>query len=304
MQRRLRSAPQLVALLLVASAVCSRDSASAEENVTPIESVLRVWRERQRIARTLQFELTDEHLIGKGTGSIEGPPEPAGEVTVKRRTTVTIDGDRMRLERLGEDWIAGQGVRPLTQISLFDGKFNKEFYQHHSTIGFLAARGKHSEGGNTYLLPVVRHFRPFSAAFRPFAIDRLKVVATDAMIDKTRCILLEDALPEGLRVASYWVAPDQGMSIVRHQTTFKGLTEWQLDASYQNDPKHGWIPAKWQASHGTPERRLSAGKLTVEKFSINEPVPAKTFEFEFPPGTQVNDHIKRTSYIVPANAKK
>ena len=300
MRRRFHSVPQWIALLVLASVTCC----TAEEKETPIESVLRVWRERERTVHTLHFELTDEHVVGKGTGSLEGPPEPVAEVTVKRRTILTIDGDRMRLDRLGEDWIAGRGVRPLTQVSLFDGKFNKEFYQHDSAIGFLAARGSHSEGGNTFLSPVIGHFRPFSTAFRPFAIDRLKVVATDAMFDKTRCILLEDALPGGLRVASYWVAPEHGMSIVRYQRTFKGLTEWQLTATYQNDPKHGWVPAQWQAEHGSPDRRLSAGKLSVESFSINEPVPPKTFEFEFPPGTQVNDHIKKTTYVVPAKGSK
>ena len=300
MRRRLDSAPRGIALLFVASISCC----TAAEKESPIESVLRVWRERERTVRTLRFELTDEHLVGKGTGAIEGPLEPAAEVTVKRRTNLTIDGDRMRLERLGEDWIAGRGIRPLTYISLFDGKLNKEFYQHESAIGFLAARGKHSEGGNTYLSPIIRHFRPFSSAFRPLAIDRLKVVATDAEIDKMRCILLEDRLPDGVRVASYWVSPEQGMSVVRYQTTFKDHIEWRLDASYKNDPKHGWVPDKWQATHGTPERRLSAGKLIVEKFSINERVPPQTFEFEFPPGTQVNDKITRTTYVVPIGAKK
>jgi hypothetical protein len=290
-------AVQGLLLVIVATA------ASAEERA-PLEEVLKVWREREEATRSFRFVISEDYVIGHGTaGPVEGP-EPSGppeDAKAKRRTTLTVDGDLMRIERLGQSWIASAlALTPSTYISTFDGTLNKSFYQDVNARGFVSRRDKHGDAGNVYLSPVLRHFRPLSPVFGVFKLDRLKVVSTDAVLNDTRCIVLEEPQPDGLRVRKYWVAPEQAMAIIRYEGTFKGHPEVQADVTFKHDDKHGWVPHRWHAARfAEHERILSSGESVVADFDLNPKVPAQSFELDFPPGTTVSDATARRMYTVP-----
>jgi hypothetical protein len=69
---------------------------------------------------------------------------------------------------------------------------------------------------------------------------------------------------------------------------------------YVEHPVYGYLP-----SRATSESLLPNGdpwivrNLIIEEIRFNEPVDRSVFEFEFPPGTKVNDKINKVMYVTP-----
>jgi hypothetical protein len=299
-----------IALLALAALVAAAGSASAQDAAS-LESVLRVWRERERATRSLRFELRREYLIGKesllgaaeGGGAVAEPPSP---IKANQTCVLVVDGVKMRYERIGETWIDSlKAPAPETMIAVFDGRGQKILHRRdrsddlvHST-GFVRANKSHPDVHNLYLSPIIRHFRPVSAAFGVVKLDRLELSAAGEEVDGKRCIVLEEPQPDGLRIRKYWIVPDQDMAVVRYVGYFKGSVEDQADVTFAKDPLLGWIPDRWTAIRFGSERKiLSSATTLVARKEVNVAVPPETFDVAFPPGTKVFDNTTKETYLI------
>lgn len=268
-----------------------------------LDTIVGVWRERERETKTVQIELAESFLTGKGS-ILGGPPK---DIVSDLRCVLIIDGQKIRYERIGEVWtdVVKSSV-PETMIAVFDGKVAKVLSQRprnddvlHS-LGWIRKSREHPDVRNSYLAPALWHYRPLSPSLGGFHADQLKLVKTDALVDGRRCLLLEERKAgKPLVLRNYWVDPERDMSIVRLVRTWGQVVDHQCDISYQKDPKDGWRPIRWKAiSFGDEGKVLHSGEDAVTDCNLNVPIPASSFEIDFPPGTEVFDRVNKRRFLV------
>ncbi|MEX2175044.1 MAG: hypothetical protein WD872_11825 [Pirellulaceae bacterium] len=294
----------VAALLAVAS-----PPLSAAEPIQ-LADVLRVWRKRESAARTLRFDLVREYVRAKGT--LTGINEEQGTVTTlpesfksDQRVVLVIDGVKMRYERIGDTWAPGiEAPAPETMIAVFDGARQKIVHERQQSDdrmfsqGWVRSEKRHPDAANVHLSPIIRHFRPTSPVFGVIGIDRLQVERQDEMVDGLRCVILKEALPDGLRARKYWVAPDREMGIVRYVGYFQDQVETEAEVAFKRDPKLGWVPDRWRVASFVDGALVTSATTQVASEQLNLAVAAATFDFTFPVGTQVNDRIAKRQYLV------
>ena len=297
-----------MAAALTAVAILGPAHGVAAEPET-LETVFAVWRKREADTKSVKVVTTEDSHTGEGVG-LDG--EALGG-TQKMRCVVIIDGTNMRYERVGEATVAGR-EKPdhWTTFEVIDGQHSKVLSlieRDHKALhsnAWISRAEKHPSVHNIYLRPVLWHYRPLSPAFGVFNLDALKLVSTEEKVAGVRCILLEEpfGLPGGIR--KYWVAPEQDMAVIRVVATWDDALNHQVDISFEKDAKKGWIPASWKATRLAKKatRILDAGTDKVTEIEINPRVPPSTFDIEFPPGTEVYNHVTRKTTVIPPAPKE
>jgi hypothetical protein len=280
-------------------------NAIAQRLPVSVDEVVRVWRARETATRSLRFEMAGQYR--QKTDSLAGPEALEYTETSERRLVV-IDGSNMRHERaIAATWHNGaRALLPVTVIAVSDGKIAKVLDQQNRnddvvhSEGFIRdGRKPHRDANNLFLSPIIRHFRPTSPAFSAIRVNGLTVSNQDSMAGGMRCVLLEEALPDGQRRRLHWVAPEQDMAIVRSAGYLGRTLEHQVDASFKRDAVFGWIPDRWNVVlFFEKETIASSAASTVTSRDVNPQVSAETFDIKFPPGTQVFDKLSHTSFVV------
>ncbi len=277
-------------------AVGSATSVQAAE--VTLDDVLRVWKKREEATRTFRFETTDDHL------EVKGMPRP---VRTSGRRILTVDGVKMKHEMIGDAWNGIDAAIPMNQISAFDGEHERDLRGLernddllHST-GWIRKPDRHSDVGNIFISPILRHYRPIAATFADIKLDKLRVAGTDT-VDGVPCVILEETGKPG-RIAKYFVAPGREMAILRYERTFQGRRASQAEIAYMRDPKHGWVPDRWSAAiFERGDTLMSSGSHTVTHFEINVTYSKEMFDVEFPPGTEVFDRVANKNFVIKADA--
>ena len=292
--------------LLMVAAICPTLATAAEPET--LETVLAVWRKREAATKTLRVVIDEEYFRG-AAHSLEGAA--LGGRPAKMNVTLAIDGTNFRHDRVGEWWPVGaEQPDDWTRYEAIDGQRAKQLNRATgedapiTSFGSIRAAAKHPFAMQRLsLVPILRHYRPLSPPFGLFQLDSLKLISTTEKIGGDRCILLQevtDAKPGVLSVTrKYWVAPEKEMAILRVTSSRDGIVNNEMDISFKLDVKKRWIPASWKGrGYGDKGKRLSnSNSDTVVEIEINPEVPASTFDFEFPRGTEVMDHIANRKFI-------
>jgi hypothetical protein len=104
-----------------------------------------------------------------------------------------------------------------------------------------------------------------------------------------------------------WIDPRQGHQIVRREAGVGEHVFRAAEASYERRPDYGFIPTAWRETSFVEHDELGLimfedKQFTVHRVDINEPFTDAPFDFEFPPGTWVDDSSggpgARRSYLV------
>lgn len=286
----------------LAIAVVYPPACSAAEPET-LETVLAVWRKREAGAKTVKVVMAEESMTGETIG-LEG--ELVGG-TAKMQRVIVLDGTNMRHERAGQMWNRGsKEPDQVTDLSVIDGHRAKELSKvgrddgASRSNGRISNRDKHRDVLIVHMSPVLRHWRPLSPALNPFKVDELKLVSTEEKIGGDRCILIQE--PYGMfgGIRKYWIAPGKDMAIVR-TIVLRGETLLnEVNVSFKDDAKLGWVPEKWKStSYRNDGRAMHSATHTVTDIEINLDVPPGTFDIVFPPGTEVYDSIAKAKFFVP-----
>lgn len=276
-------------------------SGARRDEKTPLESVVKIWRERELATKSVRIEFGGDYVMGKGSMP-GGPPE---DVMTTEERTVVIDGVKMRHERRFSLWNdATNALEPTRRVSVFDGVLSKTLSDPrradgaHRPLGWVTRAQAHNDRSNVYLSPILRHYRPLSPAFGVIKTERLKIADAKEIVDGLSCVVLEEPQVDTAQVCKYWVAPEQEMSIVRFVRLSAGAVMLQADVTYRREDG-AWVPARWKAiRYGSKDNVLDSCSATLKRIEINAPVNAATFDIEFPEGTEVFDGPAKKRFVM------
>jgi len=229
----------------------------------------------------------------------------------------------------GKEWI--RRIRSDREVVEWDVKaWNGE-----RTRALGRERGKlvgYVSPGDTWMRgdsPVRRCWPHIAWAGRMAGDGEVRITGTD-YIDGEECRVVEFLIAsgaEGDAVDRYWIAPAQGFSILRRETT--QLPDGHLFARYDYSwTRKGdiWYPSRYEVQFfdrddepvppaGAPlskaERKIRAaqpeetnpqiaGKTEFRDVQLNHRIDDSRFELKFPAGTTVLDHATMTEYTIGA----
>lgn len=284
-----------------------------------LDEIVEAWRSRERRTRTATFEWTESETVAAGSmpPPLMGPvpsPGPPQDVTVRRQVAVSLDGDMLRYEYEGPQWVVDrQQFLPRHHLYVFDSKQGKTYFgddlqetRRFSPVGFITGPENDGQYNNWRLLPVLLHYRACHPKLVKFDPAAYRVSSKLGAVGQRQCVILE---PKGqpLRPTSYWVDPERDFVVLRVEQSFEGKPRSKLDVSYKRDRVAGWVPWSWKevtVTEKTCELRYQYSG-TVTKYEVNSSIPASEFQFDFSPGTEVVDTRNKTHYIVrPGDAKR
>ena len=191
-------------------------------------------------------------------------------------------------------------MQPDRLVQLFDGDRYVTFFgtddlsDEHYPLAFVRPSDRAPTYAGTAFAywPVFHAFRSQTPQkdFGPYDAAHWRISKKTGSIDGRRCIVLEaiKSADEGL-VVEIWVNPEQDFIAVR---MIVGITE--LTIKSERDVSGVWVPREWRYLNyaryedGRPAL-LSDSTHRMTEYRLNEPIADAAFEFEFPPGTEVND---------------
>jgi hypothetical protein len=285
--------------------------ASAQSTQDPLMAeILQRFERRRSLITTLQFDI-DSITIRLPRGA-DVPPGYGldQESQSSARYHLTIAGDSLRLDYPPPpDWVFdGSPVTragPAYLIDIF----------HEGKTKIFAPEGK--DGIIQRINDVRMHFETVTVLYT-FDLDNVSLgphkweVLNPNFIDADGKRLVHignsnygptDEIPGFTSQARYefWLDPARDYVPVRAATMYDAGGVKSMDTlEYVEHPVYGYLP-----SNATSQSLLPNGDLwivrdmIIEEFRFNEPVDPSVFEFEFPPGTKVNDKINKVMYVVP-----
>jgi hypothetical protein len=148
-------------------------------------------------------------------------------------------------------------------------------------------------------------------AFRPFLrlmhlrAAWLHVVTEHAIVDGVHCVKLERGPPRDLfrngarnwtSVAEHcWVDPARDDVPILFEKTVGGALQWSVAIQYRPSREVGWVPERWTCQYQFP---TFEAQCTATTLSVNDSLPPKTFQLDFPPGTLVLDKLSHAPFLV------
>jgi hypothetical protein len=126
----------------------------------------------------------------------------------------------------------------------------------------------------------------------------LHVVTEHAIVDGVHCVKLERGPPPTVRwavVEHCWVDPARDDVPILFEKTVGGALQWSVAIQYRPSREVGWVPEQWTCQYQLP---LFEAHCTATTLSVNESLPPKTFQLDFPPGTLVFDKLSHAPFLV------
>jgi hypothetical protein len=292
------------------------------------ETVIKAWKDRQENVRTVRLAWTERTTIPRGyvseTNKGESPHRlkdlglepgevvPPTDVTFDAASSVSMDGEKVRLYRDDHQWSgAAKAYTSCPVVSVFDGKSGRDFWSKGRGGQFSYPLGNIKGGpalyiDGPYLNAVGLAYRPFS--FRVFIAkpDSLTLTGRKSVLGGKQCLELELA-PGGEAVQRLWVDPTRDYAIVRSFLVVRGRVITRMDIRYVNEPKEIRLDGWDSSQFGTDGKLEKAQRVRVTNCEINPPIESSEFDIDFPPGTKVIDQttpIAPTYYIVRDGGRK
>lgn len=113
-----------------------------------------------------------------------------------------------------------------------------------------------------------------------------RVLPITAKIGDVDCTILHTEDDHGQHIF-YWLDPARDYIVLREHIVSGGRDVAHIDFTYRSDPRAGWLPDGWT------ERQLGqygcfvySRTSKVAQYTVNEPLPALTFQIKFPAATR------------------
>jgi hypothetical protein len=324
----------LMGMVLIAPAVAQeQDLSDAEtqqrtDSKVTIQQIFDVWKSREAAVQSFYCRFAGEivNVPGSKFGRAMRPLDDSGQsfpaepLTLQRTHEVFIDGYKFRENRQGQSWWSEtESVIDEKYVQVFhdngslsyfgrDGQSN-EFHP----LGFIApGEGEHADqysGATSHTIwPIFHTFRINQPKFGFDDAADWRILPETGAVGGRPCLILEQISQADLGFLwRIWVAPDLDYCAVRKQAGRGSMVFAQLDIEYERDHATGvWAPATWSDIYNGEDREtgepvlISTSTYRMEEFASNPVIDAATFEFVFPPGTEVQDYTgeTQTSYIV------
>jgi Thioredoxin-like len=251
---------------------------SKEERAT-LEAIATAWAKRR--AKIQSFEVAGQRQRRlMWNGWMRGP--------VASTFTACTQGDRFALEFVGPGLIPRYpGSKQLLGTSAywktaFDGVETRGVKDRKGPAWVRTGPGfDGDDGGDCVWLAVC----PWDARLTRLDPARLQVVAWDAKIEGTNCVIVRQ---EWSRY--YWLDPARDFIVLRKQVVESGADQSRVDFSYRQDANFGWAPAGWREIRvGWNYEPAMSLDDTVQKVTFNGPIPSAAFAIDFPEGAYVED---------------
>ncbi len=140
-------------------------------------------------------------------------------------------------------------------------------------------------------------YRPFSGKTNSWRLEQFHVITENGILENVHCVKIQSSPDGGKTLQNFWVDPSRGDLVVAlEELNSQRQPTADLSIRYRHDNKHGWVPATWTASR----LHMPREEFSVIDFTINEPIPAPTFDTDFPSGTIIFDKRTDRHYVAVA----
>ncbi len=275
-----------------------------------MQDLAREWKSKHDQVRSGRFSWVESRWLGPARqasfsrfskpGPNGGPGVNEDAPLLRYDNTLIFDGERMRFERVGEEWHPRKSAL-LTRhhIGVWDG-----------SVGTVLRLDEDFAHAEIYALGwdlTQRPLFPFRVAFRmlhpqwySLQLDEFVFRREHETFEGHQCLVIESS-PEDMqrRTAqrmppwrySYWISPVQDFSVVRFQRSQDSLPRpsEEISVSYRRDAQHGWYPARWRIVDGSSDPPKEIIDAEVTEYAINQPVDSAAFALELPDGTWTRD---------------
>lgn len=303
-------APVVAAALLAAAPGRAQDAATLGE-------IQRVWQERHRVVDTARlgwtFELTfssdqASRLIADSTGG-EMTATPDAELKLPAsRSSVVLSADRVRYESTGASFASGERGAPVPHLSAFDGQVQQYLTDrtgrpNQRSQGSIGNMGAFDEWQNSDLLPITFALRPLRPeAFGPDT-GRWRVDPRPSVVDGRQCVVISSAdpksPPEARHQYNFYLDLNRKFVPLRVTSVTDGHVIIKIAMRYEREGELFWIPSGWTSTWFTRQGKvMTVSEIRDVDATINEPVPDKTFQIEFPVGTVITDKRKGNQHFI------
>jgi hypothetical protein len=256
------------------------------EQAPVINRILANWRARQQRIRT--FRLAWNSWQSK-LGNVNAPDA---------QTEAWVERDlRQRIVR-------SSPPNRIVSISAFDGMIRRR-WDAERRAGELWNGEQWSDLNEFSARMWCTALDPLGSGLIDRAAPQFQVVKANAIIGDRHCVKLERRLegrswPSNI-VETIWIDPERDDVIAGWERRSPEGPFFFVSIEYARDPRHGWLPARWD---NTNTGTLRAASAVATRLTLDERFPIETFRFSFPPGTSVNDRGLAARYEIAANGSK
>jgi hypothetical protein len=194
-------------------------------------------------------------------------------------------------------------------VSASDGEVSKAFWPIPNKLrnypkGLIFSDKRCTDADTLDVKPLLWMYRALDPRFA-FSEKSLQLSPRAGIVNGTSCAIV--AFVKGEQEFSIWTDPARDFVPLRFMITSSatGEVSTQCDVTYQQDPKHGWIPEAWRIVQPATAHLQKSIVAHVADYSINIEVAKSRFQIDFPPGTVVIDMRNNSErYAVGADGSK
>ena len=270
-----------------------------------LQEIVDTLRARQQKLRTVQLvwkatETYVKHYWDKHEpGDVPGPPEDS---TIEETGRLWLDREKQRLVDEGPKFCPSTNrFERRDDVYTYDGTVSKTYSP--PEPGAYAAVSISNDEMDKPIAAIPDQVLAWS--FRGYDIFA-KTPIDQWSASRARgpggvdCILLRN-VSDGY---SIWFAAKPDLPLVRVESRDEGTLDWQLDVETRPDDNFGWLPVSWKFAELDSDRMRHTVSANVTEVVINQPIDPGLFDFKFPAGTEVCNHITKESYVVLEDDKR
>jgi hypothetical protein len=269
-------------------------------NVLSMTEIIRSWKARQDLVRTVRFSFDDRHSFNRAATN----PDPkaitaANDIEiVNTKESISIDGGKVAYSTKPDGGVDSAEVT-VAFLTAFNGSVTRRYFGGEVPSGSIAGTKNSPDACNVSIKAVFLAFRPLQFDLSQIPIEQLQIQPQRGMLEGRACAILTEPNRVGAS-RSVWVDPSRDNAIVRFVESVDGIETIRINITHDRDSMYGWIPAHWDMVWLSSKRQilLESGTYTRTNYAINTPIPPDEFAPAFPPGTWVTDEDKHLQYIV------
>ncbi len=272
--------------------------ASSEDDVANMSKIKDSWELRTQKVNSAVFKWA-ETQVANSANSATGPTVTPLEMTL------SFKANKVRFVRKGRYPDELISTDSNETIYCFNGDVSKTFIANavssDSSVypaGFIAHKGKFSEGVSTMLAPLILTFRGLSPELGGIDIAKCKI-GKETIVNEHKCVLIEST--DSTSVSRlYYLDPLLDYCVVKLAITVEGKNAVELSVKYGPNEKCGFIPISWeQVTLNTMKGTvIRTERAEVKSAVLNVPLEDSQFDITFPSGSLVRDGIAKKQYIV------
>lgn len=301
----------LLGLLIALSLGVGLGTAVRGQQPVTLETVMRAWKDRQERVQSARIEWIDRETVPRGAlsdswktagftaqeleakGIRPGAIVPPRDTTYDEACSVSLDGEKIRLEREERRWSGREDAFVLSPfISVYDGNVGSTLLPRggvdqkpQASLG----RGYTNYMDGPYMRAVALVYRPFVPRVSPVDLTAFTISGRQPIANGKACLELERTFSRGV-VQRVWVDPSLQFAPVRCMFQSQNRITSKLDLVYRRTPGGENALTGWELNTFDPTGKLKrANRVQEVKAEINAAVPGSVFRLELPPETVVVD---------------